>query len=182
MVIESTTIRELLMSTIQLVKDKHARAVSMRFATVSFGEPEQWNLPMNPMPALIILLLGLMLGAHHQASMVSTTMHAQWGNLFMGASIARFATYTVLYLRPPRSYLPQRPPTEIITSFCFVAGGLMFMMSNKDTVAALEYNSLGAMFVFNVTMGFTAFLMAWAAVCLAIKGWAQRQEAAITAR
>jgi len=82
-----------------------------------------------------------------------------------------------MYLKLPTSYLPQRPPTEIITSFCLMAGGLMLMMSNRDTVKALEDNSLDAMFVFNVTMGFTAFMMAWVAVCLAIKGWAQRSEA-----
>lgn len=164
------------MATIHLSKDESLRSGSMS-SEDSFEEPEQWSFSMNPMPALIILLLGLMMGAHHQASMVSTMMHANWGNLFLGFSLSRIATYVVLYLRAPTSYLPQRPPTEIISSFCLMTGGLIFMMSNKDTVEALEYNNLDAMFIFNVVMGFTAFLMAWAAMCLAIKGWAQKSEA-----
>lgn len=175
MLIESTTMRDLLMATIQLSREEIRRSPSLS-SEESFEEPEQWRFSMNPMPALIILLLGLMMGSHHQASMVSTMMHANWGNLFFGFSLARIATYVILYLRAPVSYLPQRPPTEIITSFCLMAGGLIFMLSNINTVEALEYNGLDAMFVFNIVTGFTASLMAWAAMCLAIKGWAQKSE------
>lgn len=159
MLIESTTILDLILTTTKL--PRHER--------ISF--------PMNPTPALIIYLLGSTMSEHNQSSMMSTMLHTQWGKLFMGFSLARIATYAILYLRPPMSYLPQRPPTEIITSFCLMAGGIVLMLSNKDTVKALEYNSLDAMFVFNITTGFTTFLMAWAAVCLAIKGWAQRKAA-----
>ena len=52
------------------------------------------------------------------------------------------------------------------------------MASNKDTVKSLEANSLDEMFGFNVAVGFTMFLMAWATVCLAVKGFAQTKEAA----
>ena len=156
MLIESTTILNLTLTSIKLLKH------------------ERISPPMNPTPAIIIYLLGSTMGEHNQSSMVLTMLHMQWGKLFMGFSLARIATYAILYLR--RSYLPQRPPTEIITSFCLMAGGIMLMLSNKDTVKALEYNSLDAMFVFNITTGFTTFLMAWAAVCLVIKGWAQRKE------
>lgn len=50
------------------------------------------------------------------------------------------------------------------------------MLSNKDTVAVLESYGLDAMFTFTVTMGFTALLMAWTTVVIAIKGWALRKE------
>jgi hypothetical protein len=50
------------------------------------------------------------------------------------------------------------------------------MVSNKDTVAALESYDLDAMFTFTVTMGFVALLMAWTVVVVAIKGWATRYE------
>ena len=50
------------------------------------------------------------------------------------------------------------------------------MASNRDTVAAMERYDLNAMFVFTVTMGFTAFLMAWTIVALAVKGWAVRKS------
>ncbi|KAL9623893.1 MAG: hypothetical protein Q9160_001885 [Pyrenula sp. 1 TL-2023] len=51
-------------------------------------------------------------------------------------------------------------------------GGIM----NKDIVHAMDVYDLNAMFVFTVTMGFTAFLMAWETIVLAIKGWAIRKE------
>lgn len=44
------------------------------------------------------------------------------------------------------------------------------MASNKDTVKAMEDYSLDAMFIFTVTMGFTAFLMAWTMVVFAARG------------
>lgn len=52
------------------------------------------------------------------------------------------------------------------------------MISNKDTVAALESYKLDAMFVFTVTMGLVALLMAWTVVVVALKGWATRRESA----
>ncbi len=50
------------------------------------------------------------------------------------------------------------------------------MASNKDTVSAMERYDLNAMFVFTVTMGFTAFLMAWTILVLAVKWWATRRR------
>lgn len=47
---------------------------------------------------------------------------------------------------------------------------------NKDIVGGMEYYGLNAMFVFTVAMGFTAFLMAWEVLVLAIKGWAERRQ------
>lgn len=94
----------------------------------------------------------------------------------MGFALARGFTYIIMYIAPPTSFLPSRPPTEIITSFCLVAGGITFMLSNKDTVAALESYNLDAMFTFTITMGLTALLMAWTTVTIAIKGWAIRKE------
>ncbi|KAF3005032.1 hypothetical protein E8E13_009108 [Curvularia kusanoi] len=167
MIIESTKMRELLNSAV--VTSSHAH-------DDSWQQPRQYNFSMNPMPALIILLLGKMMSAHHQASMLSTMIHSQWGSMFMGFALARCLTYIIMYIAPPTSYLPSRPPTEIITSFCLVAGGITFMVSNKDTVAALESYGLDAMFTFTVTMGLTTLLLAWTTVVIAIKGWALRIE------
>ena len=49
------------------------------------------------------------------------------------------------------------------------------MASSKDTVASMEAYDLDAMFVFTVTMGLTAFMMAWTIIVLAVKGWAVRR-------
>ena len=168
MIIESTKMRELLNSAVAV---SHANAHDE-----SWQQPRSYRISMNPMPALVILLLGKMMSSHHQASMLSTMIHSQWGSMFMGFALARGFTYIIMYIAPPTSYLPSRPPTEIITSFCLVAGGITFMLSNKDTVAALESYNLDAMFTFTVTMGLTALLMAWTTVTIAIKGWATRRE------
>jgi hypothetical protein len=158
MLIESPKVLDLMETHTQL--DNHDRG---------------WTV-MNPVPAIIIYLLGSTMSGHHQASKVSTMLHAQWGRLFMGFALARVATYVIMYLRHAKSTRPQRPPTEIIASFCLITGGLMLMLSNKDTVQALEYNSLDTMFVLNVTVGLTLMLTAWTAVCLTIKGWAEKSE------
>lgn len=166
MLIESRRVRNLLNTNILASPANRGKEAT----------PPSYVTSMNPFPALIILLLGLMMSSHHQTSMVSTMVHKQWGTLFVGFALARAVTYILNYLSPPSSYLPSRPPSEIIASFCLISGGLIFMASNKDTVAAMERYHLDAMFLFTVTMGFSAFLMAWTIVVLAVKGWAARRN------
>lgn len=98
--------------------------------------PKSQGVPLNPMPALVILLLGMMMGGHHQDSMTSTMVHKQWGNMLVGFAIARGMTYVLLFLRPPTSYLPARPPTEIVAGFCLMSGGLIFMLSVSYLIIA----------------------------------------------
>ena len=117
-----------------------------------------------------------MMSAHHQQSMVATMVHKQWGTLFMGFALARAITYILTYISPPASYLPSRPPSELIASFCLISGGIVFMASNADAVEALEQRHLHAIFPFTMTMGFTSFLMAWVIIVLAVKGWAVRRQ------
>ncbi|KAG9192241.1 hypothetical protein G6011_10975 [Alternaria panax] len=169
MCIESTRVRELLNSGVVA-----SQANSLQ--NESWQQPSQYRFSMNPLPAIIIMLLGKMMSSHHQSSMVSTTIHTQWGSMFMAFALARGLTYITLYISPPTSFLPSRPPTEIVTAFCLISGGITFMVSNKDTVAALESYNLDAMFIFTVVMGLTALLMAWTTIVIAIKGWALRRE------
>lgn len=172
MIVESSRMRELLNSAVLSAQ------LPSQFHDESWQHPRQYRFSMNPMPGLIILLLGKMMSSHHQDSMLSTMVHSQWGTMFMGFALARALTYITLYIRPPTSYLPSRPPTEVITAFCLIAGGITFMVSNKDTIAALESYNLDAMFTFTVTMGLVALLMAWTVVVVALKGWATRRESA----
>lgn len=174
MLIESTRVREWLNTSIAILpprSDVHP-AEAQRERT----PPSTYAFPMNPLPGLIILLLGLMMGSHHQSSMVSTMVHKQWGTLLVGFSLARGVTYIITYLSPPVSIWPTRPPTELIASFCLISGGLVFMASTKDVIHVIEANGLDAMFIFTVLMGFSAFLMAWEIIVLALKGWATRQR------
>ncbi|EXJ94629.1 hypothetical protein A1O1_03025 [Capronia coronata CBS 617.96] len=138
--------------------------------------PKQYTTSLNPMPALIIMLLGVMMSAHHQNSMVSTMVHKQWGTMLVGFSVARFFTYIVNYISPPTSIYPSRPPTELVSSFCLISGGLIFMASTRDIIHYMERADLMAMFVFTVTMGFTAFIMSYEVIVLSLKGWATRKE------
>ncbi|KAL4944862.1 hypothetical protein BDV06DRAFT_186291 [Aspergillus oleicola] len=139
--------------------------------------PDTQSVSLNPMPALVILLLGMMMGSHHQTSMTSSMIHKQWGNMLVGFALARGMTYVMLYLKPPTSYLPSRPPTEIVAAFCLISGGLIFMLSSRNVVDAIEYYELDAMFTFTVSMGLTAFLMAGEIVLIAIKAWVVKREA-----
>ncbi len=53
----------------------------------------------------------------------------KWGMLFVGFALARAVTYTTVYVSPPTSILPSRPPSELVSSFCLLSGGLIFMAS-----------------------------------------------------
>lgn len=113
---------------------------SARSQPADDDDEEKTNVSFNPMPALIIFLLGMMMGGHHQKQMVSTMVHKQWGTLLSGAALARGATYVMTYIKPPTSYLPARPPTELVGAFCLISGGLIFMLSvshsNNDAASA----------------------------------------------
>ncbi|KAL4750176.1 hypothetical protein BDW72DRAFT_120036 [Aspergillus terricola var. indicus] len=142
----------------------------------AWNAPDTQEVSLNPMPALIILLLGMMMGGHHQTSMVSSMVHKSWGNMLIGFALARGVTYVLMYLKPPTSYLPSRPPTEIVASFCLISGGLIFMLSTRNVVEALEYYELDAMFATSIALGLTAFIMAWEIVLIAIKAWAVKRQ------
>ncbi|CCF37488.1 hypothetical protein CH063_08802 [Colletotrichum higginsianum] len=139
--------------------------------------PRQYSFSINPIPALVILLLGFMMSSHTQHSMTSSMVHKQWGNLLTGASFARGFTYVIMYLKPPTSVLPSRPPTELLAAFGLISGGIIFMASASDTIQGMEHYNLDAMFMYTVTMGLVGLLMAWEIIVLAIKGWAVRKEA-----
>lgn len=148
-----------------------------------FAHPDQpqhhsttTSISLNPMPALTIMFLGMMMSAHHQSSMVSTMLHAQWGMMFTGFAIARSVTYLMLYIKPPTSHYPSRPPSELVAAFCLTAGGILFMNSARDVVSTIEENGLDAMTIFTLTIGLTGVILAWELVCYTIKGWALRKK------
>lgn len=133
MLVESRTVRDLLHTSI-LMTSVGSRLQEPR---ESWRSPSTYNISLNPLPGLVIWLLGFMMNSHHQGSMVSTMLHARWGSMLMGASLARGITYLIAYLSPPTSFLPSRPPSEIIVAFCLISGGLMFMASVSYNMLAL---------------------------------------------
>ncbi|KIV82089.1 hypothetical protein PV11_04223 [Exophiala sideris] len=174
MLIESKTVRKCLNAVVDNIpagsEMPSAQVLELR------TPPKQYGTSLNPMPALIILLLGMMMSSHHQDSITSTMVHKQWGTLLAGFSVARLVTYVVMYISPPSSIYPSRPPTELVSSFCLISGGIVFMASTKDIIHYMEGANLMAMFVFTVTMGFTAFIMSYEVFVLCLKGWAYRKE------
>lgn len=134
MLVESTRIRELLNTTVTEAALAHPRPAHSAEGREEEEEealdaPRQYEFSVNPIPALVILLLGIMMSSHTQQTMIASMVHKQWGNLLAGASFARACTYVLVYLRPPRSVLPSRPPTELLTAFGLIAGGIIFMAS-----------------------------------------------------
>lgn len=140
MLIESKRIRALLNSSINTLPVRTEMNVE---ASKTIQPPKTYSVSMNPMPALIILLLGMMMSSHHQDSMVSTMVHKQWGMLLVGFAFARGITYILLYISPPVSIFPARPPSELISAFCLISGGLIFMASVSFLVlqVSLSVNS-----------------------------------------
>lgn len=174
MLIESIRIRDLLNTT---VTEAAVESYDEDERTIAMEEPGSYKHSINPFPALVILLLGIMMSSHTQQSMISSMVHKQWGNLLAFASFARGLSYLITYLKPPTSILPSRPPTELMASFGLMAGGIIFMTSSRDTVAGMIHYNLDAMFMYTVTMGLVGLFMSWEITLLAIKGWAVRKEA-----
>lgn len=174
MLVESQCVRDWLNTSIALLPAQNN--LPSEDAQLLRTPPRSYSCSMNPVPALIIFLLGVTMSSHHQESMVSTTVHKQWGTLLVGFALARAVTYLLLFLSPPASIFPARPPSEIIAAFCLISGGLIFMASTKDVIHIMEDHNLMAIFIFTVCMGLTAFLMAYEILVLAIKAWATRRE------
>ncbi|ODQ67651.1 hypothetical protein NADFUDRAFT_21636 [Nadsonia fulvescens var. elongata DSM 6958] len=131
-------------------------------------------ISFNPFGAFVIFWTGILMSQHEQEIPTSTIIHSQWGNLLATAAVFRLFTYTLLYLKPPTNAEPTRPFTEAIVSFCLIAGGLVFIQSNTETVLGMVYRGIDGMFTLNVTVGATALLMSWQFVVFAIKGWSER--------
>lgn len=192
MLIEAPWVRKFMNMTVVMQKsrDEELRrlASASRFVGLADGaadkpatgqvweEPETYHFPFNPMPAVVIMALGLMMGMHHQDSMVSTMMHSLWGSLFTFFALARAVTYITLWIKPSTSHYAARPPSELVAAYCLTFGGLMFMMSAHDTVSAIEAFGLDAMTIFTITAGLSALVLAWEIVCFAVKGWAVGRE------
>ncbi|GAB7337352.1 hypothetical protein MBLNU457_g2702t3 [Dothideomycetes sp. NU457] len=178
MLIESKTARHFLNSNILIKQEESIRYIGpIEAQKEAWTQPKQYTTSLNPMPGLVVILLGLMMSSHSQNSMVSSMVHKQWGMLLMCAGLARGVTYILMYLNPPTSHFPSRPPSEVVAAFCLVAGGLVFMASTRDVVIMLEHSAVDAMFTFTVGMGLTALILAWATILYGIKGWAHRREA-----
>lgn len=125
----------------------------------------------NPFPAFTIFWTGILMSQHEQASATSTNIHVQWGYLLSYGSFFRIFTFILLMLVPNQNLNPSRPFTELITSFCLICGGLVFMESTDQIVEAMEYRGFTPMFTFNLSVGFVTIFMAWEMAIFMWKDW-----------
>jgi hypothetical protein len=134
-------------------------------------DPHSYSASFNPVPALVAAATGLAMSAHHQPYVFAVQVHQLWGYLLMAFGLARISTYAFLWLRPPASVLPSRPPTEALAAFFCASGGIVFMLSTEQVVFVAMANDLADVMTFNnLALALTGVLFAWATALMAIKG------------
>ena len=141
--------------------------------------PIQYIASFNPFPALVIGVTGAAMSAHAQVYLFQVQIHALWGFLLAAFAVLRCLTYFFVWLGPPQSILPSRPPTEALAAFCLAAGGLMFQFSTEElTLAAMRRGRDDQMMFLNVVVAFTCFAFCWALCIVTFKGWLKARQMA----
>lgn len=136
------------------------------------SEPPSYRGSFNPFPALVIGVTGAAMSAHAQTYLFQVQIHELWGRLLLAFSVLRCFTYFFVWLGPPRSILPSRPPTEALASFFLACGGLVFIFSTEEvTIAAMRKGRDDMMMFLNVAVAITCFAFCWAFCIIAMKGW-----------
>ncbi|KAH9850022.1 hypothetical protein C2E23DRAFT_870247 [Lenzites betulinus] len=136
------------------------------------AEPPSYIASFNPFPALCIGLTGAAMSAHFQTYLFQVQIHMVWGNLLAGFAVLRCLTYFFLWLGPPRSILPSRPPTEALAAFLLACGGLEFMFSTEElTIAAMRQGHDDVMMFLNVGVAITCLAFCWTLFIVGLKGW-----------
>ncbi|KAH6915294.1 cytoplasmic protein [Coprinopsis sp. MPI-PUGE-AT-0042] len=138
----------------------------------TIAEPPSYTGSFNPFPALVIGVTGAAMAAHFQTYLFQVQIHSLWGNLLVGFSVLRCLTYFFLWLAPPKSILPSRPPTEALGSFFLACGGLVFMFSTEElTIAAMRRGRDDVMMFLNVAVAITCLAFCWTLFVVGLKGY-----------
>ncbi|KAF8974353.1 hypothetical protein BDZ97DRAFT_2052995 [Flammula alnicola] len=147
-------------------------------------EPVSYMGSFNPFPALVIGVTGAAMAAHAQTYLFQVQIHSLWGNLLVAFAVLRCLTYFFLWLSPPRSILPSRPPTEALGSFFLACGGIVFMFSTEEvTIAAMRRGRDDVMMFLNVAVALTCFAFCWTLFVVGFKGWIKsRTQSTVTFR
>jgi len=139
---------------------------------VATPTPPSYRASFNPFPALVIGVTGAAMSAHAQAYVFQMQIHVLWGGLLAAFAVLRWLTYFFVWIGPPKSVLPGRPPTEALASFFLACGGLMFQLSTEEvTIAAMRRGHADQMMFLNVAVAFTCFAFCWVLGVVAFRGW-----------
>lgn len=172
--IESRRVRDWLSSPVSAAYAAHS-------ALSSPTPPSSYRASFNPFPALVIGVTGAAMSAHAQAYVFQMQIHVLWGNLLAAFAVLRWLTYFFVWLGPPKSVLPGRPPTEALASFFLACGGLMFQLSTEEvTIAAMRRGHADQMMFLNVAVAFTCFAFCWVLGVVAFKGWLKTRALLLT--
>ncbi|KAF8915894.1 hypothetical protein CPB85DRAFT_1217140 [Mucidula mucida] len=148
----------------------------------AIAEPPSYIASYNPFPALVIGVTGAAMAAHAQAYVFQVQIHMLWGNLLVAFSVLRCLTYFFLWLGPPRSMLPSRPPTEALGSFFLACGGLSFMFSTEElTIAAMRRGRDDVMMFLNVAVALTCLAFTWTVCVVGYKGYLKSRTRSVPA-
>ncbi|KAI9513174.1 hypothetical protein F5148DRAFT_1273139 [Russula earlei] len=138
----------------------------------AFTEPASHRGSFNPFPALVIGVTGVVMSAHFQTYLFQVQIHALWGYCLTGFAVLRCLTYFFVWLNPPHSVLPSRPPSEALASFLLACGGLLFILSDEEiTFAAIRRRYDDVMMFLNLAVAITCFAFCWTMLVVAFKGW-----------
>ena len=138
----------------------------------SVAEPPSYIASFNPFPALVIGVTGLAMAAHAQVYLFQVQIHSLWGQLLAGFAILRCLTYFFLFLSPPSSPLPSRPPTEALAAFFLACGGLVFQSSTEEiSLAAMRRGHDDVMMFLNVAVAVTCLALCWVGAVVTFKAW-----------
>ncbi|WFD28248.1 hypothetical protein MNAN1_003255 [Malassezia nana] len=177
MTLESTRVRSLLGYAVVF---GHPSAVAPRgreSEVEAQAPPPSYSSNFNPFPALVIGVTGVAMALHHQDYEYEVEVHILWGIMLAAFAFLRCLTYFLLWLRPPTSVLPSRPPTEAIASFALCCGGLLFMLSNEEvSFAAMRADYADGMAVMNLAVSLVGLVFSWSFCIMVIKAWALRRE------
>ena len=134
--------------------------------------PASYRASFNPFPALVVGVTGLAMAAHAQVFLFQVQIHVLWGQLLAGAALLRCLTYFFVWLSPPSSVLPSRPPTEALASFFLACGGLMFQLSTEEiNLAAMRRGHDDVMMFLNFAVAVTCFVFCWVLAVVTFKAW-----------
>jgi hypothetical protein len=142
-------------------------------------EPPSYRASFNPFPPLTIGVTGAAMAAHAQTYLFQVQVHMLWGNLLVAFAVLRCLTYFFLWLGPPSSILPSRPPTEALGTFFLACGGLMFMLSTEEvTFAAMRRGHDDMMFFLNAAVAITSVACCWVLAVVVFKGYLSNRKVA----
>ncbi|KAJ7179854.1 cytoplasmic protein [Mycena crocata] len=136
------------------------------------AEPVTYTTSFNPFPAIVLGVTGSVMAAHFQTYVFQVQIHALWGNLILAFAVLRCATYCFLWVAPPRSTLPSRPPTEALGSFFLACGGISFIFSTEEvTIAAMRRGRDDIMMFAVAAVAMTCLAFCWTICVVAFQGW-----------